>query len=88
MDITIESCFNNICLFDLRMTIEDTAWFLLLLKLVDDSFTTSIKFLHILAQYWQAVKDDSGMLIFCIVDEREDEVDALAHTGDEFPSSL
>lgn len=28
------------------------------------------------------------MLIFCIVDEGEDEIDALTHTGDQLPTGL
>ena len=70
------------------MAIEDAAWFLLFFELVYDTLASSVEFFDVLAEHGEAIKDDTWMLVLCIVDEGKDEIDALAHAGDQLPTSL
>jgi hypothetical protein len=67
------------------VAIEDTARFFLFFVFVDDSLAASVELLHILVEDWKIVEDDSGVLVLSVVDEGENEEDALSHAWNQFP---
>jgi hypothetical protein len=88
LNISIEGSLDYICFFNFGVSIEDGSRFLLLLILIDDALTGGVKLLHVFAEHGEAVEDDAGVLVLGVIDEGEDEVDALAHAGDQLPTGL